>query len=475
MAYQFKTEPLAHQREVLNKIWNKDHYILAHDVGTGKTKIICDLIKFNNEWFKNITVSQNHDEYKILIVCPASVMYNWQIELEKHAGIGNMAEVIYGTAGKRKKLINSKMISIINYDGLGTVKDEILKTNYDMVIFDELHLLKSPKSIRSKLCQQIAANSKKRFGLTGTMILNNMMDVFAQFLAIDLGETFGTNFFEFRARFFEDKNRFWAGKSNYFPKWEPKKSAESAIREMIFKITDRRLKSDCLDLPDVIVENRYCELSAEQHKRYEDIRKELITIFEQGGVSVAKTALTRDLRLNQVTSGHLTMDSGEIYQFEDNSKMKLLGDLLTSELEGKKIIIWAVFRADIAEIQKVCYALQLKQVTVFGDTPNDERQILIDQFQNDPETRIFIGNPASAGTGITLTASDVAVFYSYNYNLGNYLQAMGRNHRKGSEIHDKITYLHLIAKGTVDEAIVAGLERKEDLADRVLNHIRGAA
>lgn len=463
MGYKFLTQPLAHQREVLNKIHKKDCFILAHDVGTGKTKIMCDLINFN---------SKNHNEYKILIVCPASVMYNWQIELEKHAGIGNLAEVIYGTAAKRKKLINNKPISIINYDGLGTVKDEILKTNYDMVIFDELHLLKSPKSIRSKLCQQIAANSKKRFGLTGTMILNNMMDVFAQFLAIDLGDTFGTNFFEFRARYFQDKNRMWAGKANYFPKWEPKASSESAIRELIFKITDRRTKSDCLDLPDTVIENRYCELSPEQHKRYEDIRKELITIIDNQGVSVAKTALTRDLRLNQVTSGHLTMDDGKIYQFPESAKLNMLKELLAGELEGHKVIIWAVFRWDIASIRAVVDGLDLTSVCIYGDTPNDERQTLIDKFQNDPATTVFIGNPASAGTGITLTASDVAVFYSYNYNLGNYLQAMGRNHRKGSEIHDKITYIHLIAKGTVDEAIVAGLERKEDLADRVLNHLR---
>jgi len=401
-------------------------------------------------------------------------MQNWKNELEKHTRIGRHAIVISGTPALKAKQLGTidKQIFIINYDALGSVMKILEKMNFEMIVFDELHLLKSHKSDRSKYCQRLSKNAKRRFGLTGTMILNNLMDVFAQALVIDHGVTFGINFFEFRARYFTDKNKHWAGKPNYFPKWEVKPGAEALVQKKLETLVDRRTKDECLDLPEVVFERRYCELMPEQAKRYEEIRKELITIIHDQGVSVAKTALTRDLRLNQVTSGHLTMDNGEVYSFEDNAKLSLLKSILFDELSDRKVIIWAVFRQDIENIRRLVQSLDLASACIFGDTSQEDRQNEIDNFQNQAECKIFIGNPASAGTGITLTASDVAIFYSYNYNLGNYLQALGRNHRKGSEIHKSITYIHLVAKGTIDEAIVEGLERKEDLADRVMNNIR---
>lgn len=481
---------MVHQRDVLRKIWNKDYHILAHDVGTGKTKVMCDLIRFCISKPDSVPTSKN-----ILIICPKSVMQNWKNELEKHTRIGRHAIVINGTPTLKTKQLGTidKQIFIINYDALGSVMKVLDKMNFEMIVFDELHLLKSHKSDRSKYCQKLSGNANRRFGLTGTMILNNLMDVFAQALVIDHGLTFGTNFFEFRARYFTDKNKHWAGKPNYFPKWEVKHGAEALVQKKLETLVDRRTKDECLDLPDVVFERRYCDLMPEQHKRYEEIRKELITIIHDQGVSVAKTALTRDLRLNQVTSGHLTMDNGEVYSFDDNAKLSLLKSILFDELSDRKVIIWAVFRQDISDIKKLIDQVNEKIIAlnnqkhdletghvrplieyacIFGDTSQEDRQNEIDKFQNQPGCRIFIGNPASAGTGITLTASDVAVFYSYNYNLGNYLQALGRNHRKGSEIHKSITYIHLVAKGTIDEAIVEGLERKEDLADRVMNNIR---
>ncbi len=465
--YNFITAPLAHQLEVLRKIWNKDYHVLAHDVGTGKTKVMCDMIAWHTA----------EKGLPVLILCPLSVVYNWKNELEKHARIGETSSVIVGTPKKKQELLDQvisgrKRIAITNYDAIRSMPD-LMKMKWSIVVFDELHLLKSPKSDRSKFCVQISKNSFKRFGLTGTMILNSLLDVYNQMLVIDQGLSFGDNFFEFRARYFEDKNKHWAGKPNYFPKWELKKNSEEKMKEKMKELVDVRRKEDCLDLPDVVFETRVCELGTEQRKRYEDIKKELITIISEQGVSVARTALTRDLRLNQVTSGHLTLDDGKVYSFEPSVKLELLRDEIESLIEqGKKIIVWAVFRHDIEMIGKMLQHHKVDHVVVYGDTGREERQTAIDRFQNSAECKVFLGNPASAGTGITLTASDVAIFYSYNYNLGNYLQALGRNHRKGSEIHKSITYIHLVARDTIDEVIVSSLERKEDLAERVINSMK---
>ena len=138
------------------------------------------------------------------------------------------------------------------------------------------------------------------------------------------------------------------------------------------------------------------------------------------------------------------------------------------EEHGDKAIIWATYRHDIQEIEKTLHKKYGTRsvVTYYGDTPQKIRQENISNFQNDPETRFFIGQPMTGGRGITLTAAHLTVFYSNSYDLEIREQAEARNHRIGTE--NKVTYIDLISEGTVDEKIIYALRNKINLATQTL-------
>jgi SNF2 family DNA or RNA helicase len=149
-----------------------------------------------------------------------------------------------------------------------------------------------------------------------------------------------------------------------------------------------------------------------------------------------------------------------------NNRIKELLAIL--EEHGGKAIIWATYRHDIEEI---CDALERKYgprstVDFYGDTPEKDRQKSIELFQNDEKVKYFVGNPTTGGRGLTLTKASLAVFYSNNYDLEIREQAEARNHRIGTD--NKVTYIDLVAKGTVDEKIILSLRNKIDLATKVL-------
>jgi len=149
-----------------------------------------------------------------------------------------------------------------------------------------------------------------------------------------------------------------------------------------------------------------------------------------------------------------------------NNRIKELLAIL--EEHGGKAIIWANYRHDIKEIEKTLLKKYGPRsvVTYYGDTPEKMRQENIQNFQEQEDPRFFIGQPMTGGRGITLTAANLAIFYSNSYDLEIREQAEARNHRIGTE--DKVTYVDLIAEGTVDEKIIYSLRNKINLATSVL-------
>lgn len=455
--FEFVTQPFEHQLQVFNKIKDLSYYALFHEMGTGKTKLLIDLIRYKRL-------------FPVLIVAPNSVIYNWKKEIGIHAkpALFDSAVVLQGSKSERiAKLNNSNNnVFIINYEGLRVIADELLKVKWGMMICDEMHRCKSPKAIQTKLVIEISKNAATRYVATGTPILNSLLDIFTTYLFLDRGETFGTNFFGFRNRYFKDMNAHFKSKNWYFPKYVLYPSVEKDINEKMYRIADRKLKEDCLDLPDKVYSVIEVDMLPEQKTRYEDIKEDLITFFKDKA-AIAQTALTKILRLNQVTSGFLTADDGSIIDF-GSAKMDALKDLINDILPSK-VIIWAHFRHDIEKIAEVTKAHN--PVVVYGGVKN--KQELMDKFQTDPECKIFIGQQHSAGIGVTLTAANYAIYYSNNYSLEDRLQSEDRCHRSGSEVHDKITYYDLVCRDTVDSIIINAIRAKEDLASLVLDKIKG--
>jgi len=236
------------------------------------------------------------------------------------------------------------------------------------------------------------------------------------------------------------------------------------LSEKLKPFSYRVLKEDCLDLPAKIYMKRNIELTSEQRKLYEQMRKEALATLNNKTVTTM-TALTQLMRLHQITCGHFTADDKSIQTIKNNRLTELL-DVL-DEIEGKAII-WAHYQYDV---QTIVAALEKKYgpgsvVDYYGLTPQDQRQTNKDNFQNNPDTRFFVGTPQTGGYGLTLTAANTVIYYSNGYDLEKRLQSEDRAHRIGQK--KSVTYIDIMADETIDTKIVKSLRKKINIASEVL-------
>lgn len=344
------------------------------------------------------------------------------------------------------------------------------------VLVHNCHRLKNYQAKRTKQAQLLAQlpSVKHRFILSGTPVLNTMMDLFSQFRVMDLGETFGQNFFTFRAKYFYDKN---AGMppQHHFPNWCVR---PGAVDEITAKIRAKALfmeKSQCLDLPPFIKETIYVELSSLQKRLYQSMVNDFIAFYDNK-VCSANMALTKMLRLMQIVSGFVAVEDEEGKNknetvIEDNPRASATRDLLEELTPSGKVIIWASFRQNYETLRNICKELGLKYVEIHGEIAEKDRFKAVESFNNDPSTKVCIGNAGSGGIGINLVAAPYSIFYSRNFSLEHDIQAEARNYRGGSEIHTKITRYDLVAKDTIDEQILTQLSNKQEISDKVLNEL----
>jgi len=260
------------------------------------------------------------------------------------------------------------------------------------------------------------------------------MDLFQQFKVIDLGATFGDNFWSFRNTYFVDLNASMPSHVK-FPNWQPRKELASDFQSKVSMLTTSLLKKDYLDLPDIVKVQREVELSAEQQRMYKQMEKDYVAFLEDKECT-AQLALTKSLRLMQIATGFVTMDDGEDHVFKTNPRIEELKQLV-SEItsQGHKVIVWAHFRKNHEFIRKAMDDIKVDWVNYVGGMKTADQQEAIDRFQNDPNCKVFIGSQSAAGTGITLTAASYAIWYSRGYKYGDDHQSEGRFHRGGSEIH----------------------------------------
>ena len=209
---------------------------------------------------------------------------------------------------------------------------------------------------------------------------------------------------------------------------------------------------------------RIVSLTTEQLDAYMQMKKFALVELQKETLTTT-SVLAQMVRLHQIVCGHLPTDNGRVIGLANNRIKELLAIL---EEHGGKAIIWANYRYDIKEIEKTLLKKYGPRsvVTYYGDTPEKIRQENIQNFQEKEEPRFFIGQPMTGGRGITVTAANLAIFYSNSYDLEIREQAEARNHRIGTE--DKVTYVDLVAEGTVDEKIIYSLRNKINLATSVL-------
>ena len=453
--FMFETKPFEHQRRAFYMSRDKENFALLMEQGTGKSKVIIDTAAH---------LYANDKITALIIIAPNGVHRNWlNNEIPMHLPEWCPRQAIYYYAGMNKKhksewdnvfSVESKLkIFAFNVEAFVSKKaqdliNKIMNTNEILLVVDESSRIKRPGAKRTRFITKVGKLAKYRRILTGTPVTKGPEDVYSQFKFLDPYILGYESFYSFRARYcimggFEQKQIV----------------GYEHVDELIKNVEGhsyRILKKDCLDLPDKIYQRAYVDLSAKQRNLYTAIRDEYMAEY-QGQVIDAPEAITRLLRLQQITCGWFPGDE-PIPIDEENPRISLLKDIL-SDIEGK-VIIWARFRADLRAIEA---ALGSLGVSYHGGVSNDARTRAVEAFQKDPKIRYFIGQPQSGGMGLTLTAATYAIYYSNSFDLETRLQSEDRCHRIGTK--SNVTYIDIEAVKTVDGKIIKALRNKKNLAD----------
>jgi SNF2 family DNA or RNA helicase len=449
------------------------------DIGTGKTRTTIEIMR---HLFAN-----DGRMMRTLILAPKIVLTNWKKEIGKYSRILDRdIVVLHGSQSRRVKdliehcadggVLNKNKILITNYEAMTMDKlNNLLHTwKPEVVIADEAHRLKKHDGKRAKAVIALGDIARFRYPLTGTPILNSAMDIFNIFRFLDRGETFGKSFFKFRAIWFEDDNAAWSGKQGYFPKYSPRPETYQQLNQLIYRKCLTVKKQDCLDLPPFVRKKVYVELSPEQRKLYEEMKKDYITWIESQDARgekravVAQMAVTKALRLQQIVTGYAKADDGHIHKIKNNPRLDALKELLVEHTPNHKIIVWSVFHENYDDIASLCRELKIEFAELHGRVAQKDRDANIARFCRDPACRVLIGNQSAGGIGINLVESDISVYFSKNFSLEHDLQSEGRNYRGGSEIHRSVTRIDIVAEDSIDNLIDDALAVKQDISKLIL-------
>lgn len=492
-----KIQPMwDHQLKSVGEALMLPEYALLHEAGTGKTRTLLEIIR--RKYASHNTILNT------LILCPQVVISNWGDEILKYTRIPR--ERIFLVRGDSKRKISqiqkasegTGSILITNYESMQNDKvlELLLKMGIRVLVLDESHRVKNPKSKRAKAVLKISDhdNCLYRYILSGTPVTNSPLDLYMQWRILDKGFTFGKNFYSFRGRYFEDANAQWAGKPNYFPKWEPRMESMPELANRIATKSSRVLKSECLDLPPLVKKTAFVELGDDQRRVYSEMASELVADVQKQLKSdvphylVAKMAMEKALRLQQITSGFIPVPKTaligdattqaeilekikqkDVAYFDHNPRAQALSDLLEDLTPSNKVIVWACWQPNYKTIADVCKTLGIQYRELHGAITGEARDEAISSFRNDPDVKVLIANQAAGGIGINLIEASYAIYYSRNFSLEHDIQSEARNYRGGSEMHKSVTRIDLVARGSVDEKVYTALQAKQEISDLLLD------
>ncbi len=271
-----------------------------------------------------------------------------------------------------------------------------------------------------------------------------------------------TSYYAFRNRYAEMREAHFGGRSvQLVTSYKNLDELSETLKNFSYRV----LKDDCLDLPKKTFMKRIIQMTPEQSRVYQQMKKMALAELN-GKVTTTMNAITQLMRLQQITCGHFKADDGTMQEIKNNRITELVDTV--DEIQGK-VVIWAHWRNDIETIVK-----HLKDeygdnsvVTYYGDTSTEERQAAIKKMQNPKSpVRFLVGTPQTGGYGITLTGASTMIYYSNGYDLEKRQQSEARIDRIGQE--KPMTYIDIIAEGTVDEKIVTSLKKKVNIATQVM-------
>ncbi len=452
MRFHYIRKPYRHQHKTVVFMLKHPESAVFSDPGTGKTKSGIDTSRF---------LMRFKDAKRVLIISPFCVLWQWQREIKLSSHF--KSAVVYGTVPQRLKVLKQTKpkFFIVNYDAIIIEKvfNALHDKKFDVVILDESIFVKNWKAKRTKMAFVLARNAKHVYIMSGKPINNDVSDIFGQYLVLDGGTTFGTNFYRFR-------NRFWRKAGPY--RWVLRKGALQTIKDLMYTKAIAFTKDECLDLPPKIFQVKNIILTPEQRKAYREIDASGVTKLRNHEKNqdinyIVKFHLARWQKKQQITSGFLytSPDRKEWFDFKPNPKLEVLNELISTEFTGVPVAIVCRFHRDLDLVRSV---LPARSVEISGRTNTAK---MAAKFQEERDIQYAVVQIGAGGLGIDLYRAAVMIYYSWDFRLDHYEQVQDRLHRMG-QTADKCLYIILCAKFSIDEHMMEAIYQRKNISDYLL-------
>lgn len=486
--YRFKTTPMDHQLKALNYTWGLRRYALHMEMGTGKTKIAVDRL---------CAMFQLGMIGKAVVFSPVAVRRVWVREFATHGTVPVTVFIVKDMEMKRQQRVFTELLQspdpvvfVCGAESLqqGFQKGRAYDTTIEVmtagvpiaVVNDESHLFKGPDSNRSLNVEHLTQNIFDMGNMTGTPVSQGPLDLYMQFQILDPNILGFGDFYSFRNHFAEMggyENREVVSYKNI-----------EELTALIAPYTYTVTKDEVLDLPPKVMTVRYVTLSESQRQAYNNIRangEALIQSAVKAGKSVelvVEEILAEYNMLQQISSGFVRYNEVDnatdtvtrreevLITPDKNPKIKELLKIL-EENPTRQVLVWAKFKREIDDIVQALKDNRIGVRSYTGATSHEDRQINEDDF-NAGKYRVFVSNAATGGTGLTLNAASLVVYYTNDFRLVMRLQSEDRCHRKGQD--KSVLYVDLLCEDTKDDDIYEALASKQDVATYIRKSVQAA-
>ena len=411
--------PFVHQKSTAEFLISNRKAFCFNEQGTGKTASVIWAV----DYLMNLGLIR-----RVLVICPLSIMKSaWQGDLFKFA-LHRTVSVAYGNARKRKEIINAGAeFVIINFDGVGIVKDEIINGGFDLIVVDEASAYKNAQTSRWKELRDLTKVIKGRWMLTGTPAAQSPADAYG---LAKLVNPKGVPLF-----FTHFKDMVMDKVSQY--RWIPKPTAKHTVHTVL-QPAIRFEKRQCIDLPPLTFVERDAPLTPQQTGFYKLLKKEML--IEAAGEEIsAVNAATQINKLLQISCGSVYTDTGEVVDFDVSNRLNVVQEIVDEC--SNKVLIFVPFTHSIMLLEKHLTKNGVDCEIINGGVSVNKRSDVVKQFQEQPNPKVLIIQPQAASHGLTLTAADTIIWYAPCTSVETYLQANARIDRPGQV--NPMTIVHI--------------------------------
>jgi SNF2 family DNA or RNA helicase len=439
-----KHKPFDHQKTTSSFLTMNKRAFCFNEQGTGKTASAI--------WAADYLMNQGRIK-RVLVICPLSIMDSaWREDLFTFA-MHRSVDVAYGSATKRKQIIEGGAeFIIINYDGVEIVSDAIANGGFDLIIADEATHYKNVQTRRWKILNRLVTPNTWLWMMTGTPAAQSPLDAYGLAKLVNVNAV---------PRFFSAFRDMVMYKITNF-KWVPKPNATDIVFNSL-QPAIRFTKEECLDLPDMIYTKRTVEMTRQQKKYYNELKQKLVV--QAGGERItAVNAAVEMNKLLQIASGAIYTDDGEALEFDIKHRYKVLREVIDES--SKKVLVFVPFKHVIDVLTNKLLQDGIPTEIIRGDVSVNKRTDIFKRFQETDLPQVLIIQPQAAAHGITLTAANTVVWWGPTSSLETYAQANARVHRAGQD--HKCTVVQL--EGSfIEKRVYSLLDNRIDVHTKMID------